>query len=130
MDYVKLGQILKAGRIQSGSIQSDIAFLFGVTSASVSSWERGRSRMDIETYVKLCNKYGLDPVEVLKACNDDFAPSTDDSLLSLSSVEKQLVLSFRSLSDGGRAYLQQQMSIACAMFAGKNNATSDMEAPQ
>lgn len=45
----------------------------------------------------------------------------------LSEAEFQLIQNYRGLTSEGKAYIQQQMAIACTMFAGKNNAPSYLE---
>lgn len=65
MDYAKLGKTLKYARERAGFTQRDIAELIGVTPQNVSSWERGKSKIDIDTLDVLCKKYGIGLPETL-----------------------------------------------------------------
>lgn len=56
-------------------------------------------------------------------------PAADD-LLPLSEVEETLVRDYRSLVPDGKAYIQQQMTIARALYTEKNYASSDVEEAQ
>ena len=60
IDYQKLGQKLKAARNDSGFSQRDVAGWLNVTYQNVSSWERGASKIDIDSLLYLCGKYQID----------------------------------------------------------------------
>lgn len=58
---------------------------------------------------------------------DDHAP--DDSTV-LTDDERQLVSDYRKLSNDGKTYIRQTMTMALRCYAGKNNAAPDVEAAQ
>lgn len=66
MDYIKLGQILRSARESAGYTQADIAVSLGVTPQNISSWERGKSKIDIDTFEYLCQKYNVSFVDTLE----------------------------------------------------------------
>lgn len=76
-DYVKLGAILKEAREAASPkiTQKSVADMLHVTAANVSSWEHGKSRIDIESYIRLCHLYGIDAVSPLAESSDEFASS-------------------------------------------------------
>jgi transcriptional regulator with XRE-family HTH domain len=101
MDFVRLGKILQRARINSGRTQAEIAILLGVTYQNVSSWERGKSKIDIESYVKLCGVYDINVTKPLEEAAQDMASlimRPDDAIKS----EGELLMMFRDLNYEGQ----------------------------
>lgn len=65
MNFELLGMLLKEARVSRGYTQADIANMLEITSQNVSSWERGKSKIDIDTLVSLCDIYGIDFVNLI-----------------------------------------------------------------
>lgn len=65
MDYQHLGTILKNARIDANLKQVDISKKIGCTSANISSWELGKSKIDIDSLLTLCQLYQIDFVSLL-----------------------------------------------------------------
>ena len=65
MDFELLGRLIKEARISSGFTQSDVANLLHITSQNVSSWERGKSKIDIDSLVSLCEIYKIDFIDLM-----------------------------------------------------------------
>lgn len=59
-DYNKLGALLKQSRERAGFTQNDIAVEFGVKYQTVSAWENGKNKIDIQMLFSLCEKYDID----------------------------------------------------------------------
>lgn len=117
-DYVKLGGMLKDAREAADYTQKFAADLLHLTPANISSWERGKSRIDIESYIRLCHLYGINAVEPLAASSDNFTyphfpvevpglPLSDGSEFeyeqkkspSISEEDQQLLSSFHKLDE-------------------------------
>lgn len=99
MDYIKLGKILQDARNNLGIKQIDVANKLGCTSANVSSWERGKSKIDIDSFAELCDMYKLDFAKILEEIsNNDNEPKTDH----LTSDEKIYIKKYRSLDQFGK----------------------------
>lgn len=104
MDYKTLGSILKEARINSKLKQSEVAEILNVTFQNISSWELGKSKIDIETLIKLCNMYKIDFSSVIKQSNLESkkAPSTEAPEASqeiLSQKKKDLLARLANLPD-------------------------------
>lgn len=98
MDYNYLGEILQEARTKLGLKQSDVALKIGCTSSNISSWERGKSKIDIESLINLCEIYNIDFVSVLKKVSDTHNSSSD--------LHKQkLIKNYRILNPRGRKKL-------------------------
>ena len=67
MEYRILGSILKNARNSSKLKQSEVAEKLGCTPANISSWELGKSKIDIDSLSKLCNIYKIDFISTLTA---------------------------------------------------------------
>ncbi|MEA4919337.1 MAG: helix-turn-helix transcriptional regulator [Clostridiaceae bacterium] len=74
MDYRALGGLLKAARINAKYKQSDVAEKMDVTFQNISSWELGKSKIDIESLIRICRLYGIDFVQTLQSVSDDEQP--------------------------------------------------------
>ncbi|MGN0501773.1 MAG: XRE family transcriptional regulator, partial [Ruminococcus sp.] len=99
MDYNKLGKILQDARNNLGIKQVDVANKLGCTAANVSSWERGKSKIDIDSFAELCDMYKLDFAKVLEEIsNNDNEPKTD----YLTSDEKIHIKKYRTLDEYGK----------------------------
>lgn len=127
MDYVKLGKLLQAGRKQKGYTQQFVSSMLGVTPQNVSSWELGKSKMDIDSYVKLCNLFDIDFVSSVMECSNDpcmphFPVELDadgdrlDGVRPMSDDEKNLLSMYRSLNDQGKEYILQTLSMATQVY--------------
>lgn len=137
MDYIKLGKIMKAGRKHKQYTQLVVASLLGVTPQNISSWELGKSKMDIDSYIKLCNLYDIDFVYSVMQCSDDpcmphFPATFDkngnrtDGYQPLTSDESQLLSTYRSLNKQGKEYILQTLNMAAQVYI-KSDSASDME---
>lgn len=56
---------LRAAREKAGYKQEDIAGILGVTPQKISSFETGRTRVDVDTLVTLCKLYNVDANEIM-----------------------------------------------------------------
>ena len=131
MDYTKLGLTLKDGRMSKKLKQSQVASSLGVTTATVSSWELGKSKMDIETFVRLCCDYDLDPAAVLYDCIGKTPPSSyAGEFAAKDESEKTLLTNFRKISPDSQAMVLQVAANAEFAERGKNKAVPDMETAQ
>lgn len=65
MSKEEIATRLRNAREKSGYKQEDIAQKLGVTPQKVSSFETGRTRVDVDTLIRLCNIYGVDANEIM-----------------------------------------------------------------
>jgi len=133
MDFAKLGKILKQARVDSGRTQAEIANLLGVTYQNVSSWERGKSKIDIESYVQLCALYGIDTIKPLEESTGSMLiysliPTSDTNTVenTLTQDEKELIENYRNLNEQGQEYIKQTMYMATHTYK-KMPDLSDLE---
>ncbi|AAK79526.1 transcriptional regulator with XRE-family HTH domain [Clostridium acetobutylicum] len=89
----EIGRKLKAARENANLKQSDVAKIIGSTFQKISSFETGRTRVDLETLIRLCEIYNVDA---------DYILSTDkknSNNLTLKPEESNLIVKFRQLPD-------------------------------
>ncbi len=98
MDYIALGKTLQEARIALGLKQSDIANQLGCTSANISSWERGKSKIDIDSFAELCKIYHIDFSKTLERLN----PIQNSSIEQLDFYEQEHINKYRSLDEYGK----------------------------
>ena len=65
MSKEEIAAKLKAGRENAGYRQEEVATYLNVTPQKVSSFETGRTRVDVDTLGKLCELYNIDVNYVL-----------------------------------------------------------------
>lgn len=94
-DYTYLGSLLKDARESVNMKQSEVSDLIGCTSSNISSWERGKSKIDIESLVLLCNIYQINFNELMhKVQNQRFS--------DFSNFEKEIIKKYRTLDEYGQ----------------------------
>ena len=94
---------LKTARIKAGFSQREVYEKLNVRQSTFSSWETGKSEPDIETFLKLCDMYGIyEPATLFIG----LPPHLDHSDRELS-----LVKQFRALDERGKSAVE-----ACAEF--------------
>ena len=82
IDYIRLGMFLKQYRESAGYTQKEISSVLDVTPQSVSMWEKGKNKIDIDTLYQLCNLYKPDFSKLLESVSDTKnapEPATTDS---------------------------------------------------
>lgn len=65
MDYVKIGQRIKAVRSEHGLQQAELAFRAGLTTSHMSHIETGQTKMALPTIVKIANALSVSVNEFL-----------------------------------------------------------------
>ena len=94
-DYTYLGSLLKGARESVNMKQSEVAELIGCTSANISSWERGKSKIDIESLVSLSKIYQINFNDLLhNAQNQQFS--------EFANYEKEIIKKYRTLDEYGK----------------------------
>lgn len=102
MDYYRLGTLMRSARIAARYTQEDAAKEIGKTPQSVSLWEKGKSKIDIETLASLCQMYGISIESILVEAGAELhppAPRCGDPL------QESLLLSFSQLNKEGQERL-------------------------
>lgn len=82
MNYKKLGKELKKARTESGLSQAQVSKYINKTAQNISSWELGKSKIDIDSFERLCKLYGISFKDTLNSIVDD-----EDKGLRLSDEE-------------------------------------------
>lgn len=114
---------LRNARLAARKTQKEAADAVGMTYQAISNYERGKTNVESGVLIRLCQFYGVSVPDIL-------GDSTPSSELDYSDEEKQLIVNYRKLSPDGVSYIQQQMTIALTLYAGKNIAVSDLEAAE
>lgn len=102
MDYIRLGALLRDARVSARYTQEDAAKQIGKTPQSVSLWEKGKSKIDIEALASLCKMYGVAIATILVGAGADVSvpiPQPDNPL------QDSLLHSFGQLNREGQERL-------------------------
>lgn len=87
-DYKKtIAANIRAFRIAAGLNQRDLAARIGVTSGSISHWEKGQNSIDIDTLYKVARELNV---------SLDAICGVDENKIVLSPREEELVKAFRN----------------------------------
>lgn len=65
MFYKVLGPLLRTARKTAGLSQEEVAQRMGITNQNVSSWELGKSKIDMNQLLLLCSMYDIDFTDIL-----------------------------------------------------------------
>ena len=111
MNYALLGEILKKTRVGLRMTQQDIAEQLNITSSNVSSWERGKSKIDIRTYIKICSIYEIDYLRLLEmAASNASVTIPEEDLKKLQINESQLIEKYRLLDERGKKAVNETLN--------------------
>ena len=120
----QLAMRLKYFREKSGMTIYEVGEKIGKSGKTVSAWENGRGQPDADMLLTLCDLYKIDSIGDLYG---ETACSPASACNDLSEDEKQLLDGYRSLSNQGKEYMLQTLSMAVNQYK-KHNSLSDMEA--
>lgn len=68
---MSFNEALKKARKAKGLTQDDVAQALGAKNTTISNWENGVSRPDVDTLVSLCRLYEISPNDILEYYNND-----------------------------------------------------------
>ena len=74
VDYTAMGNRMRTARKQKGYTQETLAETVGVTTGHIGSIERGRAKIGLETFVRICRVLDVTPDELL--FDSAFSPET------------------------------------------------------
>lgn len=70
---MSFNETLKKARKAKGLTQDDVAQALGAKNTTISNWENGVSRPDVDTLVLLCRLYEISPNDILEYYNDELS---------------------------------------------------------
>ena len=109
------GERIRHARIINHLTQDDVAKCLGIGKQAVYKYEIGTvTNIPLENLEKMAVLFHTTPA-YLAGWSDDGAP-----IAPLSSDEQFVMDTYRSLSDPGKQYIHQQLTIASHMFGGKS----------
>lgn len=119
MSKEEIAAKLKAAREHAGLKQEDVAEYLCVTPQKVSSFETGRTRVDVDTLGKLCELYRIDVNYVLGIEKDN----TDELTEYLNELHKrpEMKMLFKVAKKASREDVEKAVKII-EMFKGSSNS--------
>ena len=113
----KAGERIRHSRIINRLTQDDVAKYLGIGKQAVYKYETGAvTNIPLENLEKLAMLFRTTPA-YLAGWSDSGAPSAP-----LSSEELHVIETYRQLSDAGKQYILQQLTIAARMFGEKSDS--------
>lgn len=106
MSYENLGKIIGEARKSKGFTQSGIAEMLKVTAQNVSSWERGKSKIDVDNLVFLCELYGLNVAKTLKIFSNTTQENDSLTLLKSEPSTDKNLQKYPFLNEAGRTQVK------------------------
>ena len=104
--YESFGRNIANARINLGLSQYEAASRLGMSQSTYSGYESGTRKVPLSLIVKISELYGISPDELI---NGQDSRSKDG--LILTSLEKEIVLRYRSLSDDGKSIVLRSLGI-------------------
>lgn len=114
--------ILKNARNAKNLTQSEVAVALGVKGNTVGNYENGKTEPDIDTFIKLCELYELNYVEVLEA-----AYGTPKQDLTFNVSEISIIKKFRQLDADGKRRIENQLNFEYDEYKNKESAQSSAQ---
>lgn len=90
---------LREGRLNMNLKQSDVTKLTGIKNTTLSNYENGITEPDIDTFLQLCELYGLDYAEIL---GEAYGLGVVGSDFNIRPSEIDLIEMYRELDEHGR----------------------------
>ena len=103
-----LAEKLKTARKKSGLKQSDIAERIGVKNNTISNWETGVAKPDIETFVTFCKVCSVDYKEILTEVYGDSVEPRQS--MECSAREADMIRKFRSLDERAQKVILRNLN--------------------
>lgn len=75
----QLIDLLKNARLQKGLKQEEVANVLGVKKNTISNYETGKSEPDIDSFITMCNIYGIDYANAMKLAYGNNSEELSDS---------------------------------------------------
>ena len=111
---IAIASNIRKYRKAAGMSQIELAKRIGVRSSSISNWENGANSIDIDTLFRVCDVLGV---------SVDRMRDSDASDLSLSPLERQVVLSFRACSPERQDIILELLSIKKSPEEGSSSSS-------
>ena len=89
---------LREGRINKGLKQSDVTKFTGIKNTTLSNYENGITEPDIDTFLQLCELYGLDYATIL---GEAYGLSIVGADFNIKPSEIELIKKYRKLDEHG-----------------------------
>lgn len=121
MDYIYLGSILQEARNRAGLKQSEVAAKIDCTPANISSWERGKSKVDIDSFAKLCEIYDIDFAYTLNKVANRHEHSKNSFELDTNAIS--LIKKYRSLDKYGQEAVEKVLDVEYERCTNPNEAS-------
>lgn len=99
---------LKEGRINKNLKQSDVTKLTGIKNTTLSNYENGNTEPDIDTFLKLCDLYELDYVEML---GEAFGYRIPNAEFDIKASEIEHIKKYRNLDDHGKSVVNSVLDL-------------------
>ncbi|MDD6483314.1 MAG: helix-turn-helix transcriptional regulator [Clostridiales bacterium] len=107
MDYKKLGKILKYSRVAAGLSQQYVADIINKTPQNISSWELGKSRIDMDSFEILCGIYKIPFVDTLnRIVNEHAEPEY------MGYLDSEIMSNYKKLDYTGKNFVKQAIYLA------------------
>lgn len=90
----------------NGYTQKELADIIGVKNSTVSNWEQGANSPDIEMIFSLCQLFKVSVAEMY-GCDTIHT----DSSLTISGIERDIILAYRKADDIGKAMVLRALGI-------------------
>ncbi len=99
MFYKALGPLLRNARKSVGLSQEEVAQRMGITNQNVSSWELGKSKIDMNQLLQLCSMYEIDFTDILQRASGSIPKIAPNEYTS---GERELIELYRRADEADR----------------------------
>lgn len=116
----KLTELIKLARLKKNMKQIEVAERLGVKKNTISNWETGKAKPDIDTFIKLCNIYEVDFSLILE---ESYKIERQLTALNFSLQEIDHIKKYRALDERSRQTIDTLLNNLYEIVVSKNESS-------
>lgn len=107
---------LKQARVNSKMTQKQVADILGMTYQAISNYERGRTKVESDILIKLCQIYDVSIHNILSDTPDGRKTEADNDVCISDLRLQNIIRSYNSLSEDGKKILAAQAEFLLSKY--------------
>lgn len=123
MGKKEIASKLKQARINANMTQREVADILGMTYQAISNYERGKTKVESDILVKLCETYKISISDILLDIPINKEPSSSDAFPDKECIQntdfrlQEIIHCYNNMTDEGKNLLLGQAQFYCQQFS-------------
>lgn len=116
MEKNEIAAKLKQARLNSKMTQKQVADILGMTYQAISNYERGRTKVESDILVKLCQIYDVSIHHILSDAPDGTKTETDNDFCIPDLRLQNIIRNYNCLTEDGKKILAAQAEFLLSKY--------------